>query len=184
MFQGVAVLILAIQIACLALWAKTPITKVTTAAATLDFFCGLEVVILTALEHNRTIRPSSPLSIYLLAAITSNAVQIRTLFLRHYLHSVVGLLSAGVILKTILLMLESWPKSLSNLEKETHAPEELAGVLNRSAFWWLNQILLRGYRSVLDPIDLPQLDSVMHSQDLQAGIQKCRNTGKRGIRHR
>jgi ATP-binding cassette, subfamily C (CFTR/MRP), member 1 len=174
---------LATQIAGLVFWTKTPITNVAIAAATLDVLCGLEIAILTTLEHNRTIRPSSLLSIYLLAAITSNAVQLRTLVLRHYLDSVVGLLSASIILKSILLVLEHWPKTPLSLEMETYGPEELAGVLSRIVFWWLNQVFLRGYRSILDPIDLPKLDRDLNSSELQVKIQKCWNASKWTVYH-
>jgi ATP-binding cassette subfamily C (CFTR/MRP) protein 1 len=172
------VLILGIQIACLVLWAKSPITRVAIAAATMQVLCGLQLILLTVVDHTRSIRPSSALSIYLLAIIVLNAVQIRTLFLRQYLIPVAGLLSTDIILKVILLILESLPRKFIDQKTHPYSPEALAGVLSRSIFWWLNRILLQGYRSLLKPADLPYLDRNLQSRPLQKGIRNKWNTSK------
>jgi hypothetical protein len=70
-----------------------------------------------------------------------------------------GTFTTSFTLKTVILVLEAWEKTpylASNLE--AHSPEETSGIFNRSVFYWLNKILVLGYKKVMSVKDLYPLD--------------------------
>jgi ATP-binding cassette, subfamily C (CFTR/MRP), member 1 len=126
------------------------------------------VFALTALEHNRTIRPSSLISIYLLASILADSVQIRTLYIRKYIPSIARLLVSSATGKTLLLLVESLPKTSYLRAIEPYGLEEIIGVFGRSVLWWLNSLFLTGSRKVLCLSDLFPLDRQLRSKELKS----------------
>jgi ATP-binding cassette subfamily C (CFTR/MRP) protein 1 len=161
------------------LWTKHPLVEISVKAASFSFIGTLLVVLLEVFEHRRTTRPSAFVSLYLLCSAAADAILLRTLLLRHYVAAIAGLTVASFASKLILLSVESWPK-LSYLipRKEKYGPEEVSGILNRSLFWWLNSLLLRGNKRLLSLSDLFPLDRKLHSHRLQARVQyswdKCK----------
>lgn len=166
------------QIASIVLWTRSSITKVTTAAASIDLLCAIALVSLSVLEHERTIRPSSLLSVFLIASIASDAIQLRTLVERRYVHPIVPLLSTSIGCKVILFVLESWPRHPVSNGLALYGPEDLAGILSRWSFWWLNQLLLQGNRAMLALLELPRIDRSFESAPLQSHMQTCWSTCK------
>ena len=77
--------------ALLGLWVKTPITQTSVASAILGFISMLTVVLLEVVEHPKSAKPSTVVSIFLLCTITCEGVQIRTLFLRGYVPQIARL---------------------------------------------------------------------------------------------
>jgi hypothetical protein len=49
----------------------------------------------------------------------------------------------------------------------SQAPEELAGILSRTFFWWINPILALGNQIVLSGDDLPPIDYLLTSEKLR-----------------
>lgn len=134
----------------------------------MQLLSAVAIVILTALEHSRTTRPSTIITIYLIAAIAADAVQIRTLLGRAYAPTIVRLVAASVSTKSILLVLESWPKTSCLLPAdEPLGPEDVSGPLTRNTFWWLSPLLLLGNCSLLSVEDLPLLDQALLSKLLR-----------------
>ena len=144
------------------------------AAAVLGFVAALAMIPLSAVDHSRSLRPSTVLTSYLSLSLLLDAAQTRTLFLSANTHGeriYSGLFCAAVALKTVILLLEArqktkWVRWASN-EKE-HSPEETSGIFSLSSFFWLNRQLLAGYKSVLTIGTLLPLDSSIDAEALHA----------------
>src|ERR1700742_1140554 len=147
--KAVSFVILGIQASILALWAHNPITNTTLSAAILGFLSVIGVTLLVTFEHSRTNRPSTLTSVYLLAAIVTDCVQIRTLYIRHYVPRVAGLICAGTAAKFLLLVLESLSKRKYLVQDREYTPKETEGIFGRSVFWWLNSLFLKGRQRIL-----------------------------------
>ena len=53
---------------------------------------------------------------------------------------------------------------------ELQSPEETAGILGRTFFWWINPILGDGNRKILVAEDLPNVDRALTSETLREKI--------------
>ncbi|KAF5253662.1 hypothetical protein FANTH_1353 [Fusarium anthophilum] len=73
-----------------------------------------------------------------------------------------------IALKLLLVATESRSKRrILKSPYSTQAPEELAGLLNRTFFWWINPILALGNRKILSGDDLPPIDHLLRSEKLR-----------------
>lgn len=163
-----------LEIACLVLWVRASITRYAIAAGTISLISSFAVVFLVMLEHTRSVRPSTITSIYLLTSIVADAVQLRTISLRHYSSSLTSVLSAVLAFKISLLILESWSKK--KYIKPTfieYGPEDTTGVFAGSILWWLNSLFWRGNGHVLTSNDLFPLDQELRSVILKANAIKA-----------
>ncbi|RFU32078.1 hypothetical protein B7463_g4239, partial [Scytalidium lignicola] len=160
-------LLLGVQLGLLTCWSMNRVTNVTVPAAVLSFLAAIAVLALSRLEDSRTVRPSSLLNIYLLISLVFDAVQVRTLYLRHDDPPILGLFTADVTLKALLLFLEGRSKRryLKSPYNE-YPPEAISGILNRSFFWWINPILATGFRKILTLDDLWKSDPALLSAPL------------------
>lgn len=132
------------------------------------------MVLLIGIEHNRILRPSSLVLLYLLATLVTDAVQIRTLYLRGYATTIARLSCGSLATRALLLVLETWTKkAYLKPAEDGYSPEELASVFSRSVFWWLNPILLRGNRKILALEDLYPLNHVLESGSLRDRIVRA-----------
>ncbi|KAJ5164333.1 P-loop containing nucleoside triphosphate hydrolase protein [Penicillium coprophilum] len=67
----------------------------------------------------------------------------------------------------------------------TYPPEALGGMVNRVAFWWLNPLLTRGARGLLNPANLFSLDRNLKADELQERFSaKWHSALKRSTQHR
>jgi ATP-binding cassette subfamily C (CFTR/MRP) protein 1 len=138
-----------------------------------QFVGGIAVVGLVLYEYSRTTRPSTITSLYLLATVVGRSVQLRTLATRDYVPVLTGLLAASLGTQLFLLLLELWSKIPYLLPTEDpYGPEETAGVVNRTFFWWLNPLFLLGNRRILAYSDLTPLDHSFHAVRLQERMHK------------
>ena len=171
--KATGIAVFGIQLAEVVLWAKNPITSVGLTASVVGLLGVTAVVALIALEHRRSVRSSSVGLIYLLAAIASDAVQLRTLLLRHYVPGISALVSTSIACKTALLILESLSK-LSYLKPSeiVYSPEETSNVFQRSVLWWLNSLFLTGNSRVLTQGDLCPLDRELYSSNVSRRMHK------------
>jgi ATP-binding cassette subfamily C (CFTR/MRP) protein 1 len=157
-----------LQILILALWIQHRLTDVAIASSVLQLLGAVTFVILTTLEHSRTTRPSTLITIYLIAAIVADGVQLRTLFDRNYVPVIARIISAGAGTKFVLLILESWSKEAYLISNDDGlGPEDVSGPFVRDTFWWLNPLLLLGNRALLAFKDLPPIDQQLFSTRLQ-----------------
>ncbi|PSR78566.1 hypothetical protein BD289DRAFT_118215 [Coniella lustricola] len=157
-----------IQLAILALSAShgagNEMRSLIIATATLAFVSTAAMLVMSWLEHSRSLRPSMLLTGYLTVTILCDAAQVRTLWLISSAGTyqeiiIVRLSTAALAVKAVLTILESWQKTSSaNRDDKTHSPEETAGLLGLGAFFWLNRLFLVGYKQVLTLEDLFPLD--------------------------
>jgi ATP-binding cassette, subfamily C (CFTR/MRP), member 1 len=128
---------------------------------------------LSWIEHRRSVRPSTLLNIYLLCALIFDIPLCRTLYLRGDTAAFIApVFVAGTGMKLGLLILEA--QSKTSCLKDPYSklsPEARAGVLNRIIFWWINTLLIAGYKRVVVYNDLPVLDSELSSECVQPGMQ-------------
>ncbi|EHK21751.1 uncharacterized protein TRIVIDRAFT_59905 [Trichoderma virens Gv29-8] len=134
-------------------------TKISIAASVISLVTLLPSAILSYLDHHRSIRPSTLLCSYLALATLFDVSQARTLWLRHDGSPLPATFTAAVAFRFCMLLLESVEKrSLLKEVYRSYSPEALGSIFNRSVFWWLNKLLLRGSGSILRQEDLMPLD--------------------------
>jgi ATP-binding cassette subfamily C (CFTR/MRP) protein 1 len=166
----------------LVLWASTrqlnqldgPYGQVTIAANTLGILDAIALCVLSLVEHRQSIRPSSIISLYLLFSVAFDAVQCRSLWLLpegQKLHTIAAVFSVSAAFKVGILVLEAKEKRAFLVPPWNQAPpESLSGTINRSVFWWLNSLFLRGYKGVLGLDSLWPTDHYMDSEQLLARL--------------
>lgn len=118
---------------------------------------------LSAVEHGRSPRPSELLTSYLFLSLLLDVTQARTLYLSSVIaaeRTYSNLFTAAVVLKSIILVLESQQKSKWIIwNKKEHSPEETSGIFSLGVFFWLNRLFLAGFKKVLSIEDLYPLDN-------------------------
>ncbi|CAH0054441.1 unnamed protein product [Clonostachys solani] len=164
----------ATQVALVVLWsspANHP-TRFSIPSAALSLSAGLLLSVLSFFEHSRSVRPSNLLNLYLAFSILLDVAQCRTLWLRDGNVSVAAVFTVGVVLKLAFLGVEMIEKrSILKAPYSLYPPEAIAGLLNRSVFWWINSLLISGSSSTLRLDDLFVLDSKLRSENIQPGFQ-------------
>jgi ATP-binding cassette, subfamily C (CFTR/MRP), member 1 len=168
--QFLTVAVLGTKTVNLVLWVKYPVTRYTTTAASITLAGAIGLTALVLLEHARSNRPSTIISIYLLTQVMADSVVVRTLKLRSHSSPIINATWASICFQLALLILESTTKR-SHLNNPTqYGVEETSGILDRSIVGWLNTLFWRGKRHVLIQSDLFQLDSGLRSGRLRDRI--------------
>ncbi|KAH8647275.1 P-loop containing nucleoside triphosphate hydrolase protein [Xylariales sp. PMI_506] len=155
------------QLALIVLWTQPPSrpTRLSLPSSVLSFIAGLALAFLSNLEHSRSIRPSAIINVYLAFSILFDIAQSRTLWLRGSDFAVAAVFTAGVSLKVLTLVAEiAQKRRLLKGPYSQYPPEALSGVLNRSVFWWINSLLIKGSSTRLTLDDLFGLDDKMTSE--------------------
>lgn len=124
-------------------------------------------LVLSCMEHSRSLRPSILLTSYIFLSLLLDACQARTLLSISSTWKLGRLFAAAVCLKGVILILESYPKTRWAL-LESNTPESSIGIFSITTYVWLNPLILLGFKKVLDTSDLYQLDPVMASAHLDA----------------
>ncbi|PYH48181.1 ABC transporter-like protein [Aspergillus saccharolyticus JOP 1030-1] len=166
------VIFAALQITLLAEWASaaTPHSRMTIPAASLAVVDALIIMILSVFEYQRSFRPSTILSVYLLFSMMFDAVQLRTIWLLKSHSALSAIATASLATKLFLLVQEAQNKRKVLREPyRSLSPESVAGVLNRSCFLWLNPLLWQGFRALLSAQDVFRVD-----YDLSSALLKQR----------
>lgn len=167
----------ALQLALLGLWASQPgalgrVRAASAAASGVSFAAGLALCALSRAEHARSPRPSSVLNAYLLVSLLLDGAILRTLWLAGggtAADPVRGVFTASFALKACLLILEAKEKSaflVGGGEPRRRNPEATSGLYSRGLLSWLNPLLLDGFRRLLKPADLYDLDESMRAAGL------------------
>lgn len=150
---GVVVLFAALQLALVALWATQSASLGQTrtaslAASCVSFVASLLLCALSYTEHARSLRPSSLLNVYLLVSILLDAAILRSFWLSGLSSPIRGLFTVSFAVRAALLVLEAVEKAsyVSNRNYDQRNPEETSGLYNRGLFWWMNPLLVDGFR--------------------------------------
>lgn len=123
-------------------------------------------------------RPSLLLNAYLLISIVFDVAQVRTLFLRHDDPAILGLFTANIGVKLVLLFLESRSKRrYLRAPYNGYSPEVTGGFFGTGFFWWLSPLLAMSFRRVLTLDDLYKPDDALLSEpvnlEMQMSWKKC-----------
>ncbi|KAJ0162521.1 Canalicular multispecific organic anion transporter 2 [Colletotrichum tanaceti] len=170
---------LAFQLAFLALRCQTsPFqTPASVAADVLDPVATLAVLLLSILNHQRSPRPSTLLSLYLSASVVLGIARVRTLWLFSVRGPLPAIATVVLVLTLAVLVLESIEakKRLAAPDSTPpdgkHAtPEQSSGFWSRTCFAWLAATFYSGYSKVISLDDLPGLDSSMESHVLHRSL--------------
>lgn len=156
---------------------KTPVSIAGTAVIAVTFLFFLYA---SHLEHSRSLRPSTMLSLYLGLSLVFDVLRVRTLWLSSSSPIIASLLSASVGLKAVMLVLEGTCKRpfLKKQYQDT-TPEAVSGIYSRSLFLWVNPFLWKGYRGVLSVDTLNVLDDdLVSASDPKALIENWNKKGK------
>lgn len=175
--------LLTTQVALLILRSQKTIvqTNASLAADTLAIVGIAGVAWLSYIDHQRSLRPSTLLSLYLSVLVVLDIARVRTLWLIGSVANGEAAVMTGTLILTVAaLQLESTEKRSSvTEEKRFCAPEEYSGFWNRTAFAWLVATFRAGYSKVIVLDDLPILDTRLQSHVLRENLvstwAKCRN---------
>ncbi|KAH8666573.1 P-loop containing nucleoside triphosphate hydrolase protein [Xylariales sp. PMI_506] len=166
----------ALQLALVVLWSKNNNAVKTAIPYAVVYLVATAAVLALAVlvEHDRSLRPSSFLSVFLIVSCLFDAVQVRTLFQRGHYTSIASVLSAALALKLGLLCLEVRTKRRYLKEPYNRfPPETLGGIVNRTFFWWLNPVFFQGYRSGFTLDSLCDIDIALKSAPVQSRIERA-----------
>ncbi|KAF5010391.1 hypothetical protein FDECE_3443 [Fusarium decemcellulare] len=169
------VLFVATQFVLVVLWAspRNHPSGVSLPAAVLSLITGLALAALSYVEHTRSIRPSTILNLYLAASVLFDVAQCRTLWLRQDNGAVAAIFTTGVVSKVAMLGAEMTEKrSILKPPYSSYSPEAISGVLNRSVFWWINALLVRGSSSRLCLKDLFDLDLELITKHIEPKFRR------------
>ncbi|PTB57418.1 hypothetical protein M431DRAFT_77311 [Trichoderma harzianum CBS 226.95] len=168
--------LISLQLSLLVVWSvhHEALTHASLAAATLSLADGIALSVLSYLEHRRSIRPSSIILVYLVFSIAFDAVQCRTLWLLKT-NVLAPVSTATLACKLVVFLLELGEKRHILLHPWNNlTPETTSSIINRSLFWWLNDLLLRGFRTPLSTDTLYEIDDSMKSERLFLKLQDAR----------
>jgi len=170
-----------LKFALLVLWIETaiPWTRTGVAAATLCFIDAVAICGLSYVEHERTIYPPVLLNAYLFCSLLFDIARTRTLWLVGEPVSIAGVFTAGVVIKTLVMVMEAWHKTSSFRAAYlgSLSPEDICGFYEKSLLTWLIQLLKSGYRKVLLVEDLYILPEDMSAIDLYKRVKDAWNKG-------
>ncbi|CAG7555748.1 unnamed protein product [Fusarium equiseti] len=156
-----------LQIALVVLWSRANLTKTAIAESVLGI---VESVVLTSLiwfEHKSFTKPSKLISGYLAITVILDIALVRTFWIRS-MWAIATVFTASFALKIILLILEETPKASTGGK----IPETSSGVVNRSFFWWLNNLFLQGHRGILETEDLQAIDSKFDTKHVTGPLEE------------
>jgi ATP-binding cassette subfamily C (CFTR/MRP) protein 1 len=170
-----------LQLSFLVLWClrSNDRTPVSIGAATLSLIDAFVFCLLSYAEHGRNIRPSGVLGAYLFFSLLFDIVHVRTLWLIGEDTNEARLFTTSVVVKVFILVLEAKSKrEYLNPEDKLRGPEELSSIFSQGAFYWLNHLIVVGYRKALSLEDLYPLDEKLSALSLQAKLSKKWDQGR------
>ncbi|KAK1245968.1 hypothetical protein MKX07_005037 [Trichoderma sp. CBMAI-0711] len=169
---------IALQLTSLVLWSKkTRLSgSVSVAAAVLTFVDSIALAVLGVLEFSRSVRPPTIILVYLVFSTAFDSAQCRTLWLIGE-RVAASVYTAGLAAKLLILLLELQEKRSFLLPPWNRLnPESTGSIINRSLFWWLNRLLIRGFRATLSGQSLYDTDAALKSRRLLSKIQDARRS--------
>ncbi|KAH6645218.1 P-loop containing nucleoside triphosphate hydrolase protein [Truncatella angustata] len=133
-------------------------------SVTASFVACIGLCPLLFLEHTRSIRPSDLAVVYLLVSLVCDATELLTVLYQNGIPLALLPAAASLCVKLVLLVAESQGKeAILRGPYDQQPPEQLAGILNRTFFWWINPVLAHGSRNVLTGDSLPSIDEKLSS---------------------
>ena len=175
MHKALNIVSVLLQLSLLILWAFSPVSRtgVSIFSVALTLSVALFILPLSFLEHSRSIRPSSVLSIHFLISAILDLAQARTLHIRNSNAAITVVFITIILLKLVLLVAEGWSKqSILKPEYQLLSPEATSGIINHTFLWWLNDLFRKGTKSILTPQDLHDLDPILASEQVGGKLRE------------
>jgi ATP-binding cassette, subfamily C (CFTR/MRP), member 1 len=148
-------------------------------AAVLSMLECVVFMVLSFLEHMKSVGSPMLLDVYLLLSILFDAVRIRTLWLDQIQTSIAGIFTVCMVVKMSVLVLEESSKRRWLLPSQLPwSTEVTGGIFSRTLFLWLDRMMYRGYSRALSVITLPDIDANLLSQALWERIGPRFYSGK------
>ena len=120
-------------------------TKATVPAAALSLCECLPIIFLSYYEHQRSVRPSALLNLYLLITVILDCARSRTMWLMQCNINVAAVFTTSLAVKTCLLIAEFVSKrSLLRPVFQQLSPEETSGIISHGLSSWLIPVLWTG----------------------------------------
>ncbi|ETS81802.1 hypothetical protein PFICI_06804 [Pestalotiopsis fici W106-1] len=176
-------LLVIFQLALAAIWSHGSHTRLTLPERVCALVATLSLAVLSDLEHNLIIRPSMINQFYFFSTALLDLARVRTQWLIDDNTITASLMTVVLLLKLVILALESIPKHRHASEKSTATPLERSGMFGRALLSWLNPLLLTGYRKNLALDDLFPLDQDLSGADLTQAFQNTWNGAKKSRKH-
>jgi ATP-binding cassette subfamily C (CFTR/MRP) protein 1 len=159
----------ALQVAQLAILAesKTPKTRASYSFAAFSLVGTVFFGLLSHLEHFRALQPSALLDVYFVVSLLLDCARTRTLWAIADAHDIAVISIVMLLVKLCIVILESQGKAhLFKPIYDRPSKEGSGGIFDRAFFWWLNHLLVLGYRKSLVVEDLTKVDDALVSNDL------------------
>jgi ATP-binding cassette, subfamily C (CFTR/MRP), member 1 len=175
-----------LQIELLVRWARPSRlrTQLSLTAGILSVLDAAAIGLLSFFYHNRSVRPSTILQLYLFISLLFDVARTRTLWLVRSDAVLAGIFTAATASKSLMLCLETIEKrrilepAFRNLMREA-----TSGFANLSIFWSLNEPLKNGAKNgaknVIALTDLDELRGDFHSEALQLSLEETWEQGSR-----
>ncbi|KAF4450880.1 hypothetical protein F53441_6057 [Fusarium austroafricanum] len=153
--------------------AKKLNTRFSLAAAILNLLAAFAILLLTHVEHVKSVRPSFLLTAYLFISLLFDAARLRTEWLMLLNIAYAATLAVSTAFKLALLILETIEKRRILMSREkTLSKESTSGPFSRGFFVWLNSLLISGWATVLTNNDLPTIYEKLSSEKLAVRFRK------------
>jgi ATP-binding cassette subfamily C (CFTR/MRP) protein 1 len=178
--QTVCSILAAVQISLVAIWgsANSHHTKLTTPSAICALLSTIAMAGLLSFENSRTLAPSFIVQTFLFSTTILDIARVRTQWLLPSNVLAASLLTVSLIVKLILLSLESFGKWGLIVNEKTSPTVETYGIFGRSLLLWLNPLMTLGYRKSLALEDLSPLEADLDSRLLTYRLASVWNTGE------
>ncbi|KAJ3495648.1 hypothetical protein NLG97_g3239 [Lecanicillium saksenae] len=151
-----------LQIALLALWAQpnAPKTMSTLAAVSVTLATSIFLLYVSYLEHTRSVRPSTLLTLYLGFSTLLDLARVRTLFYLESADKLAAIFLTGFCVKVVVFALELYEKrQMLRAQWKSESPEATSSTYSRALFIWLNSLMIKGFGTALTVDTLTPLDS-------------------------
>ncbi|KAF4500947.1 Multidrug resistance-associated 1 [Fusarium agapanthi] len=102
--------------------------------------------VLSRVEHAKSPRPSSLLTLFLAVSLLLDIALLRALWLIPVSTAIPAVFTAAFALKAIIAVLEGWSKA------RPHSPEVTAGLYARAVLAWVTPLPLTGFQKLLRPM--------------------------------
>ena len=123
------------------------------------------------------------MSTYLASTLILDAARARTQALTQGQKAVASILIAIVVVKSLLLLIETKEKTRILLPEYSKVSSELrSSIFSRAFFLWLNPLLFMGFKGVISSQDLPPIYEQLSSEALTARVESKWKRGKRPSR--
>ncbi|KAJ8125439.1 hypothetical protein O1611_g8200 [Lasiodiplodia mahajangana] len=188
---AINVLFTVVQLSLVVAWASKSrllghVRTVSLAASVVSFLAGSLMTGLSYAEHARSRRPSFVLNAYLLASLLLDVAIVRSFWLSGLSSTICSIFSASLALKAPLLVMEAVEKGrfLVHPNSDDRNPELTSGLYSRGLIWWMNPLLLDGFRRLLRPDDLYFLDGSISADILHKAFWKAWDGVNPSTKHR